>query len=218
MVDGFRFLGLVIGTPSACDKYIESEIEKTATPTEKLSKIAKTSPKNAYSCYKKGVQNKLSFLCRITPKAFKKKDEIEKNVRQQLLPSFTGKNHITDEDRNLFALPLRMEVLDLLSNRDFSKNYEWSRAICDLLENSDTEIAETEQTLINRNIKTETQNITLSKKGEIMESCSSEKKLTINLASQKGGSNWLGVLPLKNTIFLSTNQSLKMDSQQNNHY
>ena len=30
-----------------------------------------------------------------------------------------------------------------------------------------------------------------------MESCSSEKKLTINLASQKGASNWLSVLPLK---------------------
>ena len=211
MVDDFRVLGLVIGTPSACDKYIKSEIEKTATLIEKFSKITKASPQNAYSCYTKGVQNKLNFLTRKTPEAFKKMDENEKNVRQQLIPSITGKNHITDEDRNLFALPLRMGGLDLLSNRDFSKNYEWSRAICDLLENSDTEKAETEQTLINRNIKTETQNIRLSKKGKIIESCSSEKKLTINLASQKGGSNWLGVLPLKNTIFLSTNQSLKMD-------
>ena len=38
-------------------------------------------------------------------------DEIEKNVRHQLLPSITGKNHITDEERNLFALPLRMGEL-----------------------------------------------------------------------------------------------------------
>ena len=78
MVDGFRVLGSVIGKPSACDKYIESKIEKTATLTEKLSKIAKTSPQNAYSCYTKGVQNKLSFLTRTTPEAFKKMDEIEK--------------------------------------------------------------------------------------------------------------------------------------------
>ena len=53
-------------------------------------------------------------------------DEIEKNVRHQLLRSITGENHITDEDRNLFALPLRMGGLDLLSNTDFSRNYEWS--------------------------------------------------------------------------------------------
>ena len=82
-VHGFRVLGSVIGTPSACDKYIESEIEKTATLTEKLSKIAKTSPQNAYFCYTKGVQTIFRFLFRTTPEAFKKKDEIEKNVRQQ---------------------------------------------------------------------------------------------------------------------------------------
>ena len=48
MLEGFRVLGLVIGTPSACDKYMESEFEKTATLTKKLSKIAKTSLRNAY--------------------------------------------------------------------------------------------------------------------------------------------------------------------------
>ena len=56
VVDGIRFLGSVIGTPSLCDKYMESEIEKAATLTEKFSKIAKASPQNAYSCYTKGVQ------------------------------------------------------------------------------------------------------------------------------------------------------------------
>ena len=55
-VDGFRVLGSVIGTLSACDKYMESENEKSATLTEKVSKIAKKSPTNAYSCYTKGVQ------------------------------------------------------------------------------------------------------------------------------------------------------------------
>ena len=69
MVDGFRVLGLVIGTPSACDKYMESKIEETATLTETFSKIAKSSPQNAYSVYTKGVQNNLSFLTRTTPQS-----------------------------------------------------------------------------------------------------------------------------------------------------
>ena len=162
---------MVIGRPSACDKYKEIENEKTATLTEKLSKLAKTSLQNAFSCYTKEIQIKLGFLATTIPEAFKKMDEIEKNVRHQLLPSSTGKNHITDEDRNLFAPPLRMGRLKLLSNTDFSRNYEWSQAICDPLENSDPEIAETENDLINRNIKTERQNITLSKKAKFMENC-----------------------------------------------
>ena len=90
-------------------------------------------------------------------------DDIEKNVRRQLLPRISGKNNITDENHNFFALPLKMRVLDVFSNTDFSRSNEWSQAICDLLENSDQELAETEQTLINRNIKTERQ--TQSQKG-----------------------------------------------------
>ena len=74
-------------------------------------------------------------------------DEIEKNARHQLLLSITGKNHMTDEDQNLFALSSRMLGLDLLSNTDISRTYEWSQAICDPFENSDLEIAGTEQTL-----------------------------------------------------------------------
>ena len=49
-------------------------------------------------------------------------DEIEKNVIYQLTPSFTDKNNITDEDRNLAALPPRIGGLDLLSNTDVFKN------------------------------------------------------------------------------------------------
>ena len=56
-------------------------------------------------------------------------DENEKNVRQKLLPSITSKNHITDEDCNLFAQLLTIGDLHLLSKTDFSRNYEWSQAI-----------------------------------------------------------------------------------------
>ena len=45
MVDDFRVLGAVIGTPSAsCDKNKEKGIKKTTTLNKKLSKIAKSSP------------------------------------------------------------------------------------------------------------------------------------------------------------------------------
>ena len=99
MVDGSRKLGSITGTPSACDKYMESEIEKTATLTEKFSKIAKTSPQNAYSCYTKGVRSNSCYTKGVrTPEAFNIMDEIKKNVRHQLLPSINGKNHITDEE------------------------------------------------------------------------------------------------------------------------
>ena len=38
MVDGFGDLGLGKGTPSACDKHMESEFEKTATLTPAIQR------------------------------------------------------------------------------------------------------------------------------------------------------------------------------------
>ena len=84
-------------------------------------------------------------------------NEIEKNVKLQLNPSITGKNHKTDEYRSLFALPLKMERLNLFSETEFSRSYEWSRANRDPLENTDLKMADTEQTLINKK-HTELQN------------------------------------------------------------
>ena len=48
-------------------------------------------------------------------------DEFEKNVREQLLASITGKGHVTNEDRSLLALPPRMGGLDSLVTRTFSE-------------------------------------------------------------------------------------------------
>ena len=74
-----------------------------------LSEIAKTSPKNEYSFHTKVVQNKLRFQTETTTEAFQKMDETEKNVKHPVIPSITGKNHITDKNRSPCALPLRMK-------------------------------------------------------------------------------------------------------------
>ena len=103
-----------------------------------------------------------------------------------------------------------MVELDLLINPDFSRYYEWSQAICDPLENSEPEIAETEQFLMNRNIKNERQNITLKKGknyGKLRfrkktDGKSSVREMSIELAQRA---------TLKNKIFASTNQILRMD-------
>ena len=73
-------------------------------------------------------------------------NEIEKNVKQQLIHSFTGKNH---KPTNIaaFALPLKMGGLNLFSNTKFSRIYEWSRAIRDPLENTDPKMADQVLTL-----------------------------------------------------------------------
>ena len=100
-------------------------------------------------------------------------NEIVTNVRQQLIPSSTGKRQITAEDLSLFALPQQMGRIEFRSNT-YSGKYELSRAICDPSGNSDQEITETEQTLMKKIMKIERQITTLSKNVKILENCSAE--------------------------------------------
>ena len=74
------------------------------------------------------------MLTRKTPEAFKKQDKLDKNIIQQQPMKIAAFLHYHYEWE---------DQLDPLINTGFSSNYEWSRAICDSLENSDPEIAET---------------------------------------------------------------------------
>ena len=93
-----------------------------------------------------------------------------------------------------------MGGLYFLSKMEFSSTFEWSRAISDPLENREPEVVKTKQYMIIRNIKFEKQNIALSKNLNLLK-FAHQKKRTKSLASQKGASNWLSVLPLKMQFF-----------------
>ena len=59
MIDSLRVLGSVIGSPSACDNFIEIKIEKTTNLTKKPFKKTESSPQNACSCYTKKNSKKI---------------------------------------------------------------------------------------------------------------------------------------------------------------
>ena len=59
MKKGARVLGSVIGSETECKTFSETQLEEHDKILKKLDKMAKTSPQNVYSCYTKGVQEKL---------------------------------------------------------------------------------------------------------------------------------------------------------------
>ena len=62
-----RVLDFVIESETECKIFLETQLEGDKKRLKKLGKIAKTSPQKVYSCYTKGVQEKLTFLARTTP-------------------------------------------------------------------------------------------------------------------------------------------------------
>ena len=123
IVEGHRILGSTIGTEDSMKAFIDEQVSLHQSQIDKLSDIAKTNPQNVYACYTKGVQAKLSFLNRTTPKMNDAMKEVEKTVQQNLLPKMTKLDSIDDETRTLFSLPLKMGGLNIVKPEEYTSSY-----------------------------------------------------------------------------------------------
>ena len=197
IVDGFRVLGSVIGTNESCEKFMSQKFEEYEKICLKLSNLVKTSPQNVYSCFTKGVQEKLSFLYRTTPDTKKHRAKMKTVIEKHLIPSITGRAEISNQDLRTFSLPLRNGGMNINNPDDHDKDYDWSIWVSESLKSDDIHDASLEQSRRNLSIRGLKRAELKSKRDEITENCSVDEKRAIDLASEKGASNWLNVLPLK---------------------
>ena len=75
VINGHRVLGSVIGTEERCQEFFDEKSNTYSKLLKKLSKHAKVAPQNVYKAFTNGVQQKLTFITRTTPKS---EDLIEK--------------------------------------------------------------------------------------------------------------------------------------------
>ena len=177
------------------------------TLIDKLADIAKTNPQNAYACYTKGLQSRLTFLSRTTPNMKDALVETEKAVRHNLLPKMLRVDSFDDDTRTLLSLPLKLAGLDIGQPEDQVASYNWSQKVSTCLETPET--AADEQRKQTQLSKKEKQHHIENKRHALLNRFPEEKKYAVLLASEKGASNWLNVVPLKNIISTSHSQSLE---------
>ena len=121
---------------------------------KKLTKIAKTSPRNVYACYTKGFQEKLSFLVRTMPNTMENLEICENIVKEQLLPNLVGKDTLNPQFREISSLPLKMGGINIKLPSDHENYLEWSKETSLVLESQDPITAVTQQEKICTKIKT----------------------------------------------------------------
>ena len=138
IVEGHRILGSTIGTKDAVEAFIDEQRCIHKTLIDKLADIAKTNPQNAYACYTKGVQSKLTFLSRTTPNMKDALVETEKAVRHNLLPKMLRVDSVDDDTRTLLSLPLKLGGLDIGQPEDQVASYNWSQKVSTCLETPET--------------------------------------------------------------------------------
>ena len=207
IVEGHRILGSAIGTAHATKTFINEQEELHLSLINKLADIAKTHPQNVYACYTKGVQAKLSFLSRTTPSMSDALNETEKAVRHNLLPKMLRMDSISDDTRTLISLPLKLGGLNISEPIDQAASYKWSQKISCCLETPETALDH--QSKIAQSCKKEKQQEVDKKREELLKQLGEQKRYAVLLASEKGASNWLNVLPLKKYNFNLTKSEFR---------
>ena len=208
--EGRRHLGAVIGCKSFAVEYMEEKVSQWVNEVNHLSTIAVTHPQAAYAAFTHGFINKWSYFMRTIPNIANVFQPLEDAIRLRLIPAITGKSSISDLERDLFSLPTRLGGLNIpnpvtVSSREYSFSSRITgplvRAICQQDGRLDyhTVVAQSE---IKSQVRREKRAAQLEHAERLHSQLPQKLQRLMDLAREKGSSNWLIALPIESHGFL----------------
>ena len=93
---------------------------------ERLSSIAKTEPHAVHAAFTHGILGHWLYLVRSVDGIAHLLQPVEDAIRLQLLPAITGRAGLSDDERDLIALPARLGGLGMADPTTLSEEYTFS--------------------------------------------------------------------------------------------
>ena len=112
-VEGRKYLGSFIGTEDGKAKFVDEKIGEWSKDIDALAQIGISEPQLAYAAYIYGTSKRWQFVCRTTPGIAPFLQKLEDQIREKLVPIFTGRANINDTLRRIFSLPARLGGLSI---------------------------------------------------------------------------------------------------------
>ena len=202
--EGRKYLGGYIGTDEGKKKYVQELVDEWKSQIEKLSDIARSEPQAAYSAFTAGFKHKLTYFMRTIPDISEILRPVDEVINTKFIPAITERAAISERDRNLLALPVKLGGLGIpIFSESCIIEYKNSRGAS---ENLTSKIVSQDEDYIADKKKEratagsqKTKKVELNKKKlEHLRSTMTKQQIRGNdLAQMKGASAWLTSLPLK---------------------
>jgi hypothetical protein len=206
---GRNYLGSAIGGLDFTEAYVSEKVSEWEAELKKLTTIAMSQPQAAYSALVHSLKNKWSYLLRTTKDIGHLLQPIEDVLRHDLIPAITGQRAISDEERELFALPTRLgglgiEIMPKVADHLFTSSQAITHPLKEAIrlkaENNYTLL---EQVRITRQIKAENHSNKKRMAEEVRSTLSDETfRKAMSLAEEKGASAWLDTMPIDEHAWL----------------
>ena len=215
--EGRRHLGAVIGSDEYKKEYVREKVDEWIESIQQLSKIAKTQPHAAYTCYVKGFAHKYTYFMRTIPNISILLHRLDQAIDDFLKVLFDN-HEFSKVERDLWSLPVRMGGLGVpIPSQISDEQYKHSRMINKKLTSkvvNQQKIYEDICAEVNKGKNTikERKNERYQKLLEEITNqlTDSEKLKALEASQEKGASSWLNALPLKSQGFLLDKQSFRV--------
>ena len=199
--DGKRHLGAALGSNSFREAYVKEKVKVWCDEVEKLSEFAKSQPHAAYAALCHGELHKFTYFMRTIPEMSTYIQPLDEVITEKFLPNLLG-SVVTDEDRNLYSLPVKFGGLGIpILAESCAMQFEHSKSITTPLKTVivDQSTALPNQAIvkeIKREKKKEKDKLIKEKSIQINQTLTPNTKKAVEDASLPGVSSWLSVLPL----------------------
>lgn len=213
---GERHLGAVIGSPEFRSEYICNKVEKWVQDVIQLAEIAVDEPQLAYSAYTKALSMRWCFLQRTIPNCKEFFDPLEEAIRDKLIPAIVGRK-VTDLERNIFSLPVRLGGLGIqnpcdTAEREFKNSMTVTRSLTKLIEDQGDDLSRydpIEIKTLTAKLKSEKEEMFKSKLDSLFPEMNQTLKRYVELACEKGAGVWLSALPLQAAGYIMNKQEFR---------
>ena len=211
---GERHLGAVIGSESFKTSYINAKVEGWIEDVKELASIAEDEPQLAYCAYTKGLCHRWKYFQRTVPNISSLFQPLENAIRELLIPKLFGRE-VSNEERDLFSLPLRFGGMGIqnpvdTADSEFMASSAITRNLTDLIMQQTTdvdrldraEMAKVKASLLQK------RNEDFKKHYDELLSNLPDSKF-LELAREKGSYCWLSALPIQRLGYVLNKQSFR---------
>ena len=203
--EGKRHLGAAIGTRPFVESYMQNKVKEWSSAIHKLAATAKTQPHAAYSAFTHGLVSKWTYFARTIPDISDLLEPLEGVIRLHLIPALTGRECVSDIERDLFSLPIRLGGLGIIKPMEtaaleFSSSQKITAPLAALVLLQQPEISlDTMQD--QQQAKAEVRQIRrqryIDRATELKTKLPRHLQRAVELGSEKGASSWLSALPIE---------------------
>ena len=202
---GLPQLGAALGTAAYTDQFVTERVDQWCDEVTLLSAIATTQPHTAFAAFTHGLSSKWSYLFRTIPDLGDHFLPLENIIRSEFIPSLTGNPSPNDSDRDIFALPARLGRLGLrypmrAAEQEFAASRSISEPLVKLIMEQHTDHSyecvgdQVEAKLTIRQLRRQRD---VQAAEDLKPTLSNSRRRALELASERGVSNWLTSLPIK---------------------